>query len=52
MSPFSSEISNEIAVVNPSAGEMAINSDQMKISVEDLQRLASELNGVVRNFKI
>jgi methyl-accepting chemotaxis protein len=51
-SQVATEISNDIAVVNQSSSEMANSSDQMKISVEDLQRLAGDLNDLVGRFKI
>jgi methyl-accepting chemotaxis protein len=51
-STVATEISGDIAVVNQSSSEMANSSDQMKISVKDLQRLAGDLNSVVHRFKI
>ena len=39
-------------MVNTSAGEMTDSSNQVKLSVEALQRMAVELNGIVNSFKI
>ena len=46
------QISSDIDVVNQSSGEIATNSDQVKSSANDLQRLATELTDIVANFKI
>jgi methyl-accepting chemotaxis protein len=51
-SAAASKITGDISVVNQSSREMANSSDQMKLSVEDLQRLAVDLNSVVASFKI
>jgi methyl-accepting chemotaxis protein len=51
-SAVSTEISKDIAVVSQSSNEIANHSDQMKASVDDMRRLAGELNEVVSHFKV
>jgi methyl-accepting chemotaxis protein len=46
------EITREIAVVNQSSSEIASSSDLVRISAEDLKRMAAELNNIVGSFKI
>ncbi len=48
----SKEISDDIAVVSQSSGDIANSSDQMKVSVTDLRGLAAKLNSIVNSFKI
>jgi methyl-accepting chemotaxis protein len=45
-------IAQDIAVVNESAGQIASGSDQVTTSVENLKRMATELNTIVGGFKI
>ena len=51
-SASASQITQDIANVNASAGEISNSSNQVKLSAEDLQRMATELNAIVNNFKI
>jgi methyl-accepting chemotaxis protein len=51
-STVASEITQDIAVVNQSSGEIANSSDQVKVSAEDLKRMAVELNTIVGSFKV
>jgi len=46
------EITGDIAAVNQSSSEIASSSEQIKVSVDDLKRMATELNTVVGSFKI
>jgi methyl-accepting chemotaxis protein len=46
------DITQDIAVVNESAGKIASDSDQVTLSVENLKRMATELNTIVGSFKI
>jgi methyl-accepting chemotaxis protein len=47
-----SQITEDIAVVNHSAGDIANSSDQVKVSADDLKGMATELNVIVGSFKI
>jgi methyl-accepting chemotaxis protein len=51
-STVAAEITKDIAVVNQSSGEIANSSDQVKVSAEDLKRMAVELNTIVGSFKV
>jgi methyl-accepting chemotaxis protein len=51
-STVASEITQDISVVNHSSGEIANSSDQVKVSAEDLKRMATELNAIVGSFKV
>jgi methyl-accepting chemotaxis protein len=51
-SAAASQITQEIAAVNASAGEISSSSGQVRQSVDDLQRMASDLNAIVAGFKI
>jgi methyl-accepting chemotaxis protein len=46
------DITQDIAVVNESAGNIASGSDLVTLSVESLKRMATELNTIVGSFKI
>jgi methyl-accepting chemotaxis protein len=51
-SAVAAQITDDIAVVNQSSSEIANSSDQVKVSAEDLKRMAAELNGIVGSFKV
>jgi len=51
-STVAAEITSDIAVVNQSSSEIANSSDQVKVSADDLKRMAAELNTIVGSFKI
>jgi len=51
-STVAAEITQDIAAVNQSSAEIANSSDQVKVSAEDLKRMATELNTIVGSFKI
>lgn len=51
-SAVSAEIAQDITGVNDSSGEIAERSRQVKISAEDLSRLAARLDGMVGRFKV
>ncbi|WP_419660378.1 methyl-accepting chemotaxis sensory transducer protein [Desulfosarcina variabilis str. Montpellier] len=51
-STVAAEITQDITVVNQSSGEIANSSDQVKVSAEDLKRMAAELNTIVGSFKV
>ncbi len=51
-STVAAEITQDIAVVNQSSGEIANSSDQVKVSAEELKRMAVELNTIVGSFKV
>jgi len=51
-SSVASEITRDITTVNASAGEISNSSSQVRLSAEDLQKMAAELNAIVKSFKI
>ena len=51
-SAVSAEIAQEITGVNDSSGEIAERSSQVKLSAEDLSKLAARLDEMVGRFKI
>jgi len=51
-SAVAAEITKDITTVNASAGEISNSSSQVRLSAEDLQRMAAELNTIVKTFKI
>ena len=51
-STVSGEITRDISVVNENSSGIAKSSEQVKLSAEDLKRMAMELSSVVRNFKV
>jgi methyl-accepting chemotaxis protein len=51
-STVAAEITQGITTVNASAGEISNSSSQVRLSAEDLQRMAAELNTIVKTFKI
>jgi methyl-accepting chemotaxis protein len=51
-STVAAEISSDITVVNQSSSEIANSSDQVKVSADDLKRMAAELNTIVKRFRV
>ena len=51
-STVAGEISNDIAAVNQSSGEIADSSDKVRNSAESLRQMAAELNAIVSSFKV
>jgi methyl-accepting chemotaxis protein len=51
-STVATEITRDIAVVNQSSSEIANGSDQVRVSAEELQRMAAELGTIVGSFKV
>ena len=51
-STVAGEITKDIAIVNQSSSEIANSGDQVKISAEDLKRMAGELKAIVGSFKV
>ena len=51
-STVAATITQDIAIVNQSAGDFANGSDQMMEKAEELKRMASELNVIVSGFKV
>jgi methyl-accepting chemotaxis protein len=51
-STVAAEITRDIAVVNQSSSEIANSSDQVKVSGDDLKRMAAELHTIVGSFKV
>ena len=51
-STVAAEITRDIAAVNQSSSEIANGSDQVKLSAEELQRMATELGDIVGSFKV
>jgi methyl-accepting chemotaxis protein len=49
-SAMAAQITADITVVDQSSGEIAISSEQVKVSADDLKRMAAELNGIVGSF--
>jgi methyl-accepting chemotaxis protein len=47
---MAAQITADITVVDQSSGEIAISSEQVKVSADDLKRMAAELNGIVGSF--
>ncbi len=51
-STVAAEITKDITVVNQSSGEIANSSDQVRVSANDLKRMALELSTIVGSFKV